>query len=335
MSTEQFLSQDEVDALLEGVAGNDAAQADNAPAEGVRNYDLGKSERIVRGRMPTLEIINERFARHLRVGLFNYMSRSPDITAGPVKVQKYSDFLRNLILPTNINLMTIKPLRGTAMLICEPRLVFTIIDSLFGGNGRYHTRIEGREFSLTELRIIQRIVEVICTEYKKAWSGIYPLELEYQRSEMQPQFASIATPGEIVVCTSLSVDIGSAGGQIQLCMPYSTLEPIRDTLFSAIQGDSQGIDRRWVHLLTQQIQTAEVQLTADLAHASATVADLMKLKTGDFIELDLKQSLIAKVDNVPVFECRYGTSNGRYAVRIQEFLTIQDNKNPGGNHVNG
>ncbi len=327
---DQFLSQDEVDALLEGVAGDEPAEA--APASGVRSYDLGTSERIVRGRMPTMEIINERFARHLRVGLFNYMSRSPEISVGPVRVQKYSEFLRNLILPTNLNLMSMKPLRGAALVICEPQLVFTIIDSLFGGSGRFHTRIEGREFSLTEMRIIRHVVDVISSEYGKAWTGVYPLELEYQRSEMQPQFASIATPSEIVVSAAFSVDIGATGGQIHICMPYASLEPIRDTLFSSIQGDSQGVDRRWVTMLTQQIQTAEVELTADLARASATVSDLLKLKVGDFIELDLKQSLTAKVDNVPVFECRYGTSNNHYAIRIQSFLTVPDEPQSGEKH---
>lgn len=330
---DQFLSQDEVDALLEGVAGDGDAQPDAAP-EGIRAYDLATSERIVRGRMPTLEIINERFARNLRIGLFNFMRKSPEISIGPVKVQKYSEFLRNIVVPTNINLMSVKPLRGNGLVICEPQLVFTVIDSLFGGSGRFHTRIEGRDFSPTENRIIQRIVEVVSVEYAKSWSGVYPLELEYQRSEMQPQFASIATPSEIVVSTSFAVEIGEGGGQIHLCIPYSTLEPIRDTLYSSLQGDSQVHDRRWVNLLTAQIKSAEVEIVADLAHAQATFGELMALKVGDFIALDLEQSLIAKVDNVPVFECRYGTTNGRYAIRIEQMLTLHEDASHGaGNDV--
>jgi flagellar motor switch protein FliM len=327
---DQFLSQDEVDALLEGVSG-DAAPAETVTesADGVRPYDLATSERIVRGRMPTLEIINERFARNLRLGLFSFMRRNPEIATGPVKVQKYGEFLRNIMVPTNINLMSVKPLRGNALLICEPQLVFTVIDSLFGGNGRFHTRIEGREFSATENRIIQRIVDVFSQEYAKSWSGVYPLQLEYQRSEMQPQFANIATPAEIVVCTTFTVEIGDGGGQIHLCIPYSTLEPIRDTLYATLQGDAQVNDRRWINLLTHQIKTAEVEVVADLAHASATIGDLMALKAGDFIELDLEQTLTAKVDNVPVFECRYGTANGRYAVRIQNILTLEEESSHG------
>lgn len=318
---DQFLSQDEVDALLEGVSGDAPEQPEERQADGARPYNLASSERIVRGRMPTLEIINERFARNLRLGLFNFMRRNPEVSVGPVKVQKYSDFLRNIVVPTNINLLSVKPLRGNGLAICEPQLVFTIIDSLFGGSGKLQSRIEGRDFSPTESRIILRLVEVICEEYGKSWSGVYPLTLEYQRSEMQPQFATIATPSEIVVSTSFSVEIGESGGQIHLCIPYSTLEPIRDTLYSAVQGDSQISDRRWVNLLTQQIKTAEVELAANLARATATVSDLLALRVGDFIELDLQQTLTANIDNVPVFECRYGTSGGKYAIRIQKILT--------------
>lgn len=318
---DQFLSQDEIDALLEGVSGDAPEQPEERQADGARPYNLASSERIVRGRMPTLEIINERFARNLRLGLFNFMRRNPEVSVGPVKVQKYSDFLRNIVVPTNINLLSVKPLRGNGLAICEPQLVFTIIDSLFGGSGKFQSRIEGRDFSATESRIILRLVEVICEEYGKSWSGVYPLTLEYQRSEMQPQFATIATPSEIVVSTSFSVEIGESGGQIHLCIPYSTLEPIRDTLYSAVQGDSQISDRRWVNLLTQQIKTAEVEIAANLARATATVSDLLELRVGDFIELDLQQTLTANIDNVPVFECRYGTSGGKYAIRIQKILT--------------
>lgn len=330
---DQFLSQDEVDALLEGVSG-DAPPPEVAPAPtGARPYDLANSERIVRGRMPTLEIINERFARNMRSGLFNFIRKNPEVSVGPVKVQKYSDFLRNIVVPTNINLMSVKPLRGSGLVICEPQLIFTIIDSLFGGAGRILTRSEGREFSATEQRIIMRLVEIITDEYRKAWSDVYPLELEFQRSEIQTQFSAIATPSEIVVTTSFSIEIGETGGQIYFCIPYATLEPIRDTLFSTLQGEQNG-DRRWVNLLTQQIQAADVELCAEFATAKATVAELMALRPGDFIELDLQETLTAKVDGVPVLRCRYGTSNGRYAIRIQSILTAGDEPMNGGSHGN-
>ncbi|HLT26926.1 MAG TPA: flagellar motor switch protein FliM [Zeimonas sp.] len=331
MRAGQFLSQDEVDALLEGVS--DGPDADTEPSSGaVRPYDLATQERIVRGRMPTLELVHERFARNLRVGLFNFMRRNPDISVGPVKVQKYSAFLRDVVVPTNINIMHVRPLRGSGLLICEPQLVFAIVDSLFGGDGRMQTRIEGRDFSATEQRIIERMIEVVCAEYRKAWSGVYPIELEYARSEMQPQFANIATPSEIAVTAKFDIEIGNVGGAMHLCIPYSTLEPIRETLYSTLQGDSHVSDRRWVVKLSRQIQSAEVELVAELGHAHASVADLLRLKAGDFIELDLRETLTAKVDGVPVIECRYGVSNGRYAIKVQSFLTGNPNEPSGATH---
>jgi len=319
---QQILSQDEVDALLQGITGESQKLEQEAIDEGaVRNYDLASQERIVRGRMPTMEIINERFARNIRIGLFNFIRKSPEISIGSIKVQKYSAFLREIVVPTNFNIVSVRPLRGSGLIVCDPTLVFAVIDALFGGAGKYHTRIEGRDFSPTEQRIITRLVDVITGEYKKAWTGIYPLELEYQRSEMQPQFANIATPSEIVVATSFTLEIGDASGTIHFCIPYATLEPIRDVLYSTIQGDAAEPDKRWVNLMKQQIQSANVELVAELAQAPATVEQLLSFKVGDFIELDLHQAIEAKIVGVPVFDCHYGTSNGKYALKVNQLLT--------------
>ena len=319
---QQILSQDEVDALLQGITGeSQKLEQDDTPVAGARDYDLASQERIVRGRMPTMEVINERFARNIRIGIFNLIRKSPEVSIGGIKVQKFSAFLREIVVPTNFNVMTVKPLRGSGLIVCDPNIVFAVIDSLFGGIGKYHARIEGRDFSPTEQRVIFRLVETIVAEYKKAWTGIYPVELEYQRSEMQPQFANIATPSEIVVSTNFTLEIGETTGSVHFCIPYSTLEPIRDVLYGTIQGDSGEPDRRWVNLLKQQIQSAEVDLVAELAHAGATVEQLLSFKPGDFIELDLDPMIQAKVDGVPVFDCHYGTSNKHYSIKIDKMIT--------------
>ncbi len=319
---QQILSQDDVDALLQGITGeSQKLEQEDVQSGGIRDYDLASQERIVRGRMPTMEVINERFARNIRIGIFNFIRKSPEVAIGGIKVQKYSAFLREIVVPTNFNIMAVKPLRGSGLIVCDPNLVFAVIDALFGGAGKYHTRIEGRDFSPTELRVILRLLEVITAEYRKAWQGVYPLELEYQRSEMQPQFANIATPSEIVVATSFTLEIGDTSGTVHFCVPYSTLEPIRDVLYSTIQGDSVEQDRRWVKLLQNQVQSAEVDLVAELGHAPATVEQLLSFKPGDFIELDLEPLIQAKVDGVPVFDCHYGTSSGRYSIKIEQLLT--------------
>lgn len=334
MVAEQFLSQDEVDALLEGVTGESQATVAEVPTGGVRSYNLANQERIVRGRMPTLEIINERFARNLRTGLFNFMRRLPEVSVGPVRVLKYSAFLRDVGVPSNINIVQLRPLRGNGLFIFDPKLVFAVIDSLFGGSGRFHTRIEGRDFTLTEQRIILRLLEVAFAEYQKAWAGVYPMNFEYVRSEMHTQFASIATPSEIVVTTSFTIELGDSGGEMFICMPYSSLEPIRDLLYTSLQGDAQEPDKRWLSMLTRQVQAAEVELTVELAHSQATVEQLFNLNVGDFIEFDLQPTIVTKVDGVPLFDAEYGVVNGHYAVKINEFLTAsREDKLTGVNHA--
>ncbi|HUL93807.1 MAG TPA: flagellar motor switch protein FliM [Burkholderiales bacterium] len=318
----EFLTQDEVDALLRGVTGEaEEEKAGATDPKAPRPYNLAKQERIVRGRMPTFEIINERFARLMRIGLFNFMRRTAEIAVSPVRTQKYSEFIRNLVVPTNLNVMHVKPLRGSALLIFEPTLVFLIIDSLFGGDGRFHARIEGREFTPTEQRIIQRLLEVVFENLEKSWAPVHPLKFEFVRAEMNTQFANIATPNEVVVTTTFTIDFGSdATGAIHLCMPYAMLEPIRDTLFSSVQGEQMELDRRWLRMLSKQVQSAEVQLVANLCHSTLTLEQVLALKTGDVINVDIPEAVVGDIDGVPVMECKYGAFNGQYALQVLRLI---------------
>lgn len=314
---EDILSQEEVDALLRGVTGEAEEASTEQDTGGVRSYDIGRQERIVRGRMPTLELIHERFARLFRIGLYNFMRRSAEISINPVKVQKYSDFIRNLVVPTNLNVVHANPLRGSGLIIIEPTLVFQVVDHLFGGNGQIHTRIEGRDFTPTEQRVIMRILDIVFAEFEKAWATVYPLKYEYVRSEMNTQFANICTPTEVVVTASFTVDLGSGGGDIHVCLPYSLLEPIRDTIYSSFQADRAESDLRWVRLMTEQVQDAKLELVAKLAEANLTLRDLTELKVGDVISLAVPETLEATVNGIPVLDCKYGVSNGQYALKVE------------------
>jgi flagellar motor switch protein FliM len=317
---ENFLSQEEVDALLKGVNGELDEVAAPVDESGVRPYDLATQERIVRGRMPTLEIINERFARLFRISLFNFLHRTAEVSVGPVRVSKYSEFIRNLVVPTNLNLVHIKPLRGTNLIVFDPNLVFLLVDNMFGGDGRFHTRVEGREFTLTEQRIISRILNIVFETYSKSWEPVFPIEFEYIRSEMNTQFANIATPNEVVVSTTFTIELGPVSGQLHFCTPYSTIEPIRDILTSSLQGETLEMDKRWIRLLKQQIQTAEVELVANIGTADVTFGDLLAMKEGDILPIDVPEVVTACVDGVPVMECGYGQLNGQYALRIQKLI---------------
>ena len=182
-----------------------------------------------------------------------------EISIGPVRVMKFSEFVRNLVVPTNLNIVQAKPLRGTALMIFEPTLVFQVIDNLFGGNGRFHTRVEGRDFTPTEMRIVQRMLQVAFEEMEKSWAPIYPIKFEYVRSEMNTQFANIATPTEVVIATNFTIDLGGGGGDFHMCMPYAMLEPIRDLIYSSVQADRSDTDDRWISLMSTQVYGAEVR----------------------------------------------------------------------------
>ncbi|GAB2853796.1 flagellar motor switch protein FliM [Pseudoduganella ginsengisoli] len=324
---DNFLSQEEVDALLKGVNGDQDDIATPEEVTGVRTYNLATQERIVRGRMPTLEIINERFARLLRVGLFNFLRRSAEVSVGSVRVSKYSEFIRNLVVPTNLNLVHMKPLRGTALMVFDPGLVFLLVDNLFGGDGRFHTRVEGRDFTQTEQRIILRILDIVFEAYTKSWEPVYPVEFEYIRSEMNTQFANIATPNEVVVASTFTVELGSVSGQIHFCMPYSMIEPIRDALTSSLQGEALEVDKRWIRLMTQQIQIAEVELVAKLGTANVSFDEILNMRVGDIIPLNIPETIEATVDGVPVLDCTYGVLNGQYALKVEKLLANSDSMN--------
>ncbi|MCX7163085.1 MAG: flagellar motor switch protein FliM [Betaproteobacteria bacterium] len=322
--SQDFLSQEEVDALLKGVTG----EADDAPPEshegGIKSYDLGRQERIVRGRMPTLELINERFARYLRIGLFSYMHRSTEISVGPIKVQKYSEFIRNLVVPTNLNLIQAKPLRGTGLIVFDPNLVFLVVDNMFGGDGRFHTRVEGRDFTATEQRIIQGMLGVVFEEYQKAWAPVHPLKFEYVRSEMNTQFANIATPSEVVVSVTFTIELSGTTAEMHFCLPYSMVEPIRDVLYSTMHSEQASSDKRWTGTLTRQLQTAEVELVATLGNTSVTFGDIVNMKVGDIIPITIDPQVPVAINGVPVVECRYGIRNGQYALKIERFFAEED-----------
>lgn len=318
--SDKFLSQDEIDALLKGVEGDQGDDKQDADQESVRSYNLATQERIVRGRMATLEIINERFARLLRIELFNFLRRTVEVSVGPVRIIKYTDFIRNLVVPTNLNLVHANPLRGTAMMVLDPTLVFLVVDNMFGGDGRFHTRVEGRDFTQTEQRIIQRILGIVFETYGKSWEPVYPLNFEYIRSEMNTQFANIATPNEVVVAITFNIELGPASGEMHFCIPYSMIEPIKDLLTSSLQGEVLGVDKRWVKLMTQQVQAAEVEIVADLAKTRVHLGEVLNLKAGDVIPISIDDSVEAQIDGIPVMQCKYGLFNGQYALRVEKLL---------------
>jgi len=205
--------------------------------------------------MPTLEMINERYARLFRISIFNLLRRSAEISVGGVQMLKFSEYVHSLFVPTSLNMVRIHPMRGTALFVLDPRLVFSIVDNYFGGDGRFHAKIEGREFTPTELRVVDMILDQVFVDLKEAWSPVLKLNFEKQNSEVNPQFANIVSPSEVVVVNTFHVEIEGGGGDFHITMPYSMLEPIREILGAGVQSDRDDTDDRWRESLRDEVKT--------------------------------------------------------------------------------
>jgi len=323
MSTSDLLSQDEIDALLHGVDGGDVETESEIYDGEARSYDFASQDRIVRGRLPTLEMVNERFARHFRTSLFNMLRRSADISVSGVQMLKFSEFVHSLFVPTSLNLVRVPPLRGKGLCVLDPKLVFSVVDNFFGGTGRFHTKIEGRDFTPTELRVVQLLLGLAFEDLHEAWRPVLDLRFEYLESEVNPQFANIVSPSEVVVVTSFHIDLENGGGDMHICMPYSMIEPIRDLLDAGVQSDRGDRDERWEIALKEEILGAEVELSSILTETQITMKDLSNLKVGDIIPIDIPELVELDAAGVPTCHGRLGVADGNYAIKIQDWIHRQ------------
>ncbi len=311
-----LLSQEEIDALLHGVDDGDVDTDDEEDDEDARQYDFNSEDRIVRGRMPTLEMINERFARYLRISMFNLLRRSTEISVGGIQTIKFGEYIHTLFVPTSLNLIKMKPLRGTALLVIEPTLVFILVDNYFGGEGKFHAKIEGREFTPTEQRVVHMFMELCFEDLIKAWAPVMPMQFEFNSREVNPQFANIVSPTEVVVVSSLHVELEGGGGNIHITMPYSMLEPIRELLDAGIQSDRSDVDERWNQALGDEIKSAEIEVSSILTNTSLTLKEVVNLKEGDIIPIVLEDEVSVFAEGVPVFKGNHGLHKGHHAVKI-------------------
>jgi flagellar motor switch protein FliM len=318
MTANDLLSQDEIDALLHGVdAGTVNTEAAPSPGEAC-SYDLSSQDRIIRGRMPTLEMVNERFARLWRIGLFNLIRRSAELSVRGIELIKFNEYMHSLYVPTNLNLIRFKPLRGTGLIVFEPTLVFTVVDNFFGGDGRYPARIEGREFTATEMRVIQLLLKQTFADLQEAWAPVMDVEFEYINSEINPHFANIVTPREYVVVCRFQVELEGGGGQLHITLPYSMLEPIRELLDAGIQSDRNDRDENWNAILRDQLNLAEVNISSVLASKRLSLRQLTGLKVGDILPIELPTHVPLCVEEIPLFTGEFGIANGNNAIKIIE-----------------
>ncbi len=317
MAATEILSQDEIDVLLHGVdSGGIKAEPEPAAPGEVRNYNLTSQDRIVRGRMPTLEMVNERFARHCRISLFNMLRRTADVAINGVQVLKFSEYIHSLYVPTSLNLVRLRPLRGTALVVIDPKLVSLVVDSFFGGAGRFYTKIEGREFTPMEMRVIRIVLDLVFRDLQQAWMPVMPVEFEYLNSEVNPQFANIVSPTEVVVVSSFRIELDGGGGELHVTMPYSMIEPIRDLLDTGLASDHSDVDERWTLSLQEEMKQAEVELKSTLTELPLTLRQILALEPGDIIPFEMPDQVSVLAEDIPAFHAQLGAHEDRIAVKI-------------------
>lgn len=316
----KILTQDEVDALLKGMSGGEIeTETDTVEDDsGVTVYDLTNQDRIIRGRMPTLEIINDRFARILRTTLSGLLRKVIDVSAFSIDMIKFGEFMRALPVPTSLHIFKVDPLRGHGIIVIETKLVFNLVDNFFGGSGRSFVKIEGRDFTAIENKLINKVILIALDDLEKAWNPVHPLKLLYVRSETNPQFASVVAPTEVVIVIKFEVELEQTVGTLIVCLPYSTIEPIRSKLYAGFQSDQLEVDHEWINRFIDQVRQASVNVTIELGQALMTGRDLLDLKKGDVIQLnqDVAEPLMAKVEGVPKFLGFAGVMRGNKAFQI-------------------
>ena len=313
---DEILSQEEIDTLLHGVDGGDI-DTDDAFDDGAdyTTYDLTSQDRIVRGRMPTLELINERFSRYMRVSLFNLLRRSAEVAAAGVQVQKFGDYAQSLAMPTSLNLVRMQPLRGVSLFSVDAKLVFRLVDSFFGGDG-LNSKVEGREFTPTELRVVEMFLVQVFKNFEEAWKPLFEVKFETSGVEVNPAMANIVSPSEAVIVSVFHIEIDGNGGDFHVAIPYSMIEPIKDVLDSGMTGESAEVDERWGHALRRDIVRANVNLECTVVEKKMSLREVIDLEEGDVIPVDIPNTMVLRANGVPVFKTRMGTSRGNLALEI-------------------
>lgn len=320
----QVLSQDEVDALLTGISGGEIeTETDKSPdTSGMNVYDLTSQEKVIRGRMPVLELINERFARLVRSSLSSFLRKPVGATVISNDMTKYSEFLKKLPAPTSLHIYRMEPLRGNIIVVLESKLVFCLVDLSFGGSGTESFKVEGREFTDIENRLVNNIINIMLDDLKEAWKNIQTISLHFVRSEVSPQFATIVAPDDIVVNIILELEMENSTGKVTLCIPYASLEPLKEKLQGGIQSEQLERDSTWAEGFRRQLFSVPVEVMVRLGNAEVTGKELLNLNVGDVIQLDTfsKDELRVDVGGITRFMGYPGLYKGNQALQISKIL---------------
>jgi flagellar motor switch protein FliM len=327
---EQILSQNEIDALLSAVNEGELelddgiveAEEELAP---VVKYDLLSQDRIIRGRMPTLDIINDRFARQFRITLSNSLRKIVQVNVESTSLMKYGEFLNYLPIPSCLNLLKFHPLRGSCIMAFESKLIFAFLNNWFGGATNPQERIETRDFTAIELMIVKKVIALLLEDLHKAWQPVFAIEGEYIRTETNPQFLAVVAPSDVVVLTSFEIEIDGLRGSIQFVIPYNTIEPIRQHLSRGIGSDSDAEDNAWRSLISESLLDVNVNNSVVLGTSKVRIRQLLDLKPGDVLTLDRNQADVLDmfVEQAHKFNVNPMERAGHLAAKVKSSVAIR------------
>lgn len=315
----KVLAQDEVDALLRGLSGGEIESEQNIAddADGIVPFDLTNQDRIIRGRMPVLEIVNDRFARLCTNALSNSVRKRVELNPISIDMTKFGDFMRSLPVPTSINIFKMDPLRGNALIIVDSRLVFALVENVFGGAGS-QPKVEGREFTRIEQAIVNKVVKIALENMEESWRPVHDVKMELVRSEINPQFATIVPPSDVVVIISFEVELETSLGSMVICLPYATIEPIRGKLHASFQTERLEVDHAWMNRLKERLLETNVELIVKFGHTTISGNQLLRMQVGDVIVLntDVEDMLTCTVEGVEKYQGIAGTVKAMKAFQI-------------------
>lgn len=350
----QVLSQNEVDALLsvvmeeepeevqaeenvsDGATGGSGSngESDNRQASGqssgsaggrdesVESYDLMNQDRIMRGKMPMLEVIHDKFCRDFRTSLSLDLRKMVDIEASTIELVKFREFLHKLPTPSCMSLFNMEPLTGSGLVTFDPEFIFLMVDIFCGGMGSLQFKVEGREFTSIEQGIVKKVVERSLMEWAKAWKPLHEVNVQFSRTEINPQFVNLAHPTEIIVIFKSNVDVEGTRGWMQVILPYAMIEPLRTKLSKGVVGDRVELEKLWRQNMQQKIIESMVEMTGVLGKVKMDIGNLLDMQVGDIVELNtaLDEPVIMEVEGEEKFLARSGVCRGNKAIQIMDAI---------------
>lgn len=329
-TSHNLLSPEEIAALKESMAilESESVGAYNARTD-VRKHDLASEDSSLGVNISSVDMINERFIRLFRLGMLEVLRTSPRMNPTRVEMVRFGDYLNGLKPPMSVNTIRMSPLRGHSMVVIEPTVIFSSLDSFFGGFGRGVGQLSaGRLFTPTETRIIKIILQVFFRSMKEAWSPIIGVDFEHISSEINPQFAQIADENDLVVLSRFESEGASqtAGGFIDMVIPYVALKPVRDLLRGRLQaGDgNDASDKVWRLQLEEAVHDASLELQVLLGKTQIPMQTLNTWQAGDVIHFKKPDFARMLICDTPVYEVEVGTAGPQLACRIVSSIEPQD-----------